>query len=396
MEMKNKKKDMKKTILALTMLACAISMAAMSNSEVSNQWRQKTITVKDGGQAPHVVALLRAFHQALPTWVVGEVLKQADNPAPGTRVDGTASIFDAEDDYRILIDRRNGYVDLESETDIDQMAACVWRKDNGHRIFAVTLYEQHDPVTNLLCWYDYDPATQTMTPERSPLDDFKPSWDKYEALSWTLPRKGTDFQIHEYYNVLSNPITHIYKWDRKQFKADVAQINRFEYFPSVGSTHYAMLRPGEWTHYALVDLTGEGNPVFLLGRLQGGKVLERVMLAQFKGDICQIAESSAEFGAISVYSLPPKGDNKRVAVQYRDQPGGYWYTILTGCYVQFTLSDLPNFSNASDEDTRVISVEEGYGGPDESTDILDQLGTEIYIGDQITWHPFRVIDEELP
>lgn len=387
------------------LLICTVSLLALvssnaketlSNSEINSQWRQKVITVKNGGQAPDVVTLLRAFHQALPAWVVSEVLKQADHPAQGTRIDGTAFIFDAEDDYRIMIDRRNGYVDLESETDIDQMSACVWRKDNGHRIFAVTLFEQHDPIQNLLYWYDYDPATETMKPERGPLDDFKPSCDRYEAIAWTLPMNGTDFQIHEYYNVLTNPITHIYKWDRKQFKADISQINRFEYLPSVGSTHYAMLRPGEWTHYALVDLTGEGNPVFLLGKLQGGKVLERIMMAQFKGQICQIAESSADFGAISVYSLPPKDNNKRVAVQYRDQPGGYWYTILTGCYVQFALSDLPNFSKASDEDTRIVSVEEGYGAPDETTEILSQIGEEIYIGDKITWHPFKVIDEELP
>lgn len=384
-------------IVGILTLVCSTSAQDyLSNSEINSQWRQKTITIKNGGQTPDVVTLLRAFHQALPSWVVSQVLKQADHPAQGTRVDGTASIFDAEDDYRILIDRKNGYVDMESETDISQMAACVWRKDNGHRIFAVTLFEQHDPIQNLLCWYDYDPATETMKPERSPLDDFKPSCDRYEFITWTLPMKGTDFQIHEYYNVLSYPITHIYKWDRKQFKADISKINRFEYFPSVGSNHYAMLRPDEWTHYALVDLTGEGNPVFLLGKLQEGKVLERIMMAQFKGEICQIAESSADFGAICVYSLPPKGNNKYVAVQYRDQPGGYWYTILTGCYVQFTLSDLPNFSKASDEDARIVSVEEGFGTPDETTDILNQFEEEIYIGDKITWHPFKVIEEELP
>lgn len=390
---------MRKTILTFIILTIAANMAAqdyLSNSEISSQWRQKTITVKNGGQTPDVVTLLKAFHQILPSWVVGEVLKQANHPAPTTRKSGTADIFDAEDDYRIMIDRRNGYVDLESETDINQMAACVWRKDNGHRIFAITLYEQHDPVQNLLCWYDYDPTTQTMKPERSPLDDFKPSCNRYEAIAWKLPRKGTDFQIHEYYNVLTNPITHIYKWDRKQFKADAVQINRFEFLPSVGSLHYTMLSPGDWTHYALVDLTGEGDPVFLLANLENGKVMERIMLAQFKGDICQIAESSADFGAICVYSLPPRGNNKRVAVQYRDQPGGYWYAILTGCNVHFTLSDLPNFSKASDEDTRVVSVEEGFGAPDETTDILDQIGEEIYIGDKITWHPFKVIDEDLP
>ena len=109
---------MKKTILALTMLVCAISVAAqdyLSNSEIDDQWRQKTIAVKNGGQTPDVVTLLKAFHQALPAWVVGEVLKQAAHPAKGTRQSGTASILEAEDDYRILVDRRNGYVDLASQ-----------------------------------------------------------------------------------------------------------------------------------------------------------------------------------------------------------------------------------------------------------------------------------------
>ena len=161
---------MKKTFFTLVMMVMAIGINAhefLDNADVNAQWRTKTINVKDGGQAPDVVKLLRAFNQAMPTWVVGEVLNQADHPAKGTRQSGTASIWDGEeeDDYRILIDRRNGYLDLESQTDIDQMSACVWRKENGHRIFAVSLYEQHVMPQNLLCWYDYDPKTQTMTPE---------------------------------------------------------------------------------------------------------------------------------------------------------------------------------------------------------------------------------------
>ena len=119
---------MKKTLFSLLMLAIATSMSAKtfySNSDINKQWRTKTISVKNGGQTPDVVTLLKAFHQAFPAWVVNEVLEQADHPAKGTRQSGTASIFDAEDDYRILIDRRNGYVDLSSQTDISQMEACV-------------------------------------------------------------------------------------------------------------------------------------------------------------------------------------------------------------------------------------------------------------------------------
>ena len=151
---------MRKTIISLIMLTIAANMAAQDFLNNS--------------------------------WVVGEVLKQADHPAKGTRQSGTASIWDGkeDDDYRILIDKKNGYVDLESETDINQMMACVWRKANGHRIFAVSLYEQHEMPQNLLCWYDYDPATQMMKPERSPLDDFKPV-SPGATVTWDLPMKGS-------------------------------------------------------------------------------------------------------------------------------------------------------------------------------------------------------------
>ena len=68
---------MRKTIFTLLMLAVAIGMSAhelLSNAEVDAQWRTKTISVKNGGQSPNVVMLLKAFNKALPTWVVGEVL----------------------------------------------------------------------------------------------------------------------------------------------------------------------------------------------------------------------------------------------------------------------------------------------------------------------------------
>ena len=145
-------------------LICMISMLAvgvggmkaqvMDNADVNARWSKTTINVKNGGQAPDVEKLLRAFNEAMPTWVVREVLKQTDHPAKGTRQSGTASIWDGkdEDDFRILIDKKNGYADLASQTDVDQMSACMWRKDNGHRIFAVSLYEQHVMPQHLLCW----------------------------------------------------------------------------------------------------------------------------------------------------------------------------------------------------------------------------------------------------
>ena len=183
---------MKKILLPILMLMFTISLSAqnfLSNSEVSETFRTKTITVKNGGQSPDVVTLLQAFHQALPTWVVGEVMKQYKNPKPGTKRNGSALFYEDhnDDDFYITIDPKNGYVCFSSQTDVDQMTACVWRRTNGHRVFAISLYEQHDPVQNLLCWFDYDPATQTMKAERSPMDNYKNKFQTI-AVSWALPQ----------------------------------------------------------------------------------------------------------------------------------------------------------------------------------------------------------------
>jgi len=388
---------MKRILISLIVLLACASMAAQtynSNSEIDKKWRQKSISVNGGGQSPDVVTLLKAFHQALPSWVVGEVLKQAEHPSKDTRKSGTASILDTEDDYRILIDRKSGYVDLSSETDISQMEACVWRKDNGHRIFALSLYEQHDPIQNLLCWYDYDPTTQTMKPERSPLDDFKPAVPSAQ-LGWSLPRKGTDFTIAEYYPGLP-AITHVYHWDRRQFHKGDTRMPNFEFMPSASSTHAEAAGHcyHVWSHYALVDLTGEGSPVLLLEERKDEKMVERNMLADYKGNLCVIATQNTDGEKMNVYQLPQRKNNKRVAVQHRDMAGGYYYTILTGNNVMFTVSDLPNFSKASDEDTRVVSVEEGFGSDDETTDIIDQLGEWINLPDMLTWRRVTITDEE--
>ena len=220
---------MKKLLLIVIVLAVTINMAAQeykSNSDVNSEWRNKPVVVKNGGATPNVVTLLRAFHQAMPTWVVGEVLKQNDKPGKGTRKSGSAMIWedDSEGDYRILIDTKNGYADLSSMTDIDQMSCCVWRKTNGHRIFAVSLYEQHDPVQHLLCWYDYDPQTQTMTAAKSPMDHYKKPFGRMD-IGWSLPMQGTDFIIREYCPFPDVSLTQIYKWDGMEHRYSKAQIS---------------------------------------------------------------------------------------------------------------------------------------------------------------------------
>ena len=386
-------------IVLIAFIGSNSAQNTLDNSEVNSLWRTKKLSVKNGGQTPDVVTLLRAFHQALPTWAVSQVLKQADHPAKGTRQSGTAAIWDGEeeDDYRILIDRRNGYADLASQTDIDQTAASVWRKDNGHRIFALSLFQQHGNPQNVLCWYDYDPQTQTMTPEKSPLDDFKPS-AKGAFVAYELPMTGTDFNIIEYYPSLP-AITHVYKWNRKQFLYNGVQMPDFEYrlAPDSKSTTRISESGYAFSHYCLIDPTDSGSPMMAFCNFVEGEIGDLMLIGEFKGNHVALGQKTRDGEKVNLFYAPEaQNGNQQVAVVHRDMAGGLWYNILLGNLVQYVVCDLPNFANP--DEGRTVKITAGFGSDDETTEIINLLGDWIDLSKLCRWSTVDIQEgeEEMP
>lgn len=381
-------------VSAATLTVAENNASTLSNSDVNDLWRTKTISVKGGGQAPDVVTLLKAFHQALPTWAVGKVLKQNDHPAKGTRRDGTALIHESLDDYRILIDLRNGYVDLASQTDIDQMEACVWRRSNGHRIFAVSLYEQHDPVQHLLCWYDYDPKTETMKAERSPIDNYQKPFKNMD-FGWTLPMKGTDFEIHEYYPSLMPIVNRIYKWDGSQHHYDHAQLSDFR---------YQDFAEGEWQQasgqgfkqFALASLDGNANPVLCLRKSLEPSEQEMVVFSSFKSDMQTVAINDEVNSINGFYRVKPEDDAPWTAddiVAYTsDFEHTHYFAVLQEGRIGYYAIDEPNYDDEGNQlgyMPRII----GYGSKDESIHII-----HASIAEKLTltpnWEKIEWVEEE--
>ena len=177
----------------------------VSMVKVGKKWAQQSIKVRGGGQKPDIVTLTKAFNSVWKVDVVSEVLQLAKNPAFTRKTD-------AEYDLEIIVDRPNGYICVDNGgTDGEYMESCVWRRTNGHRLFAIVLGDPTDPEIELVCFYDYNPATETLTPEQSPADTFQP---KSEFYSYALPRIGKDFAIVEY--MLSDDdfdIKHVYSFD---------------------------------------------------------------------------------------------------------------------------------------------------------------------------------------
>ena len=158
-----------RTFCLAALVLCTLTAMAeenyVGNSDINAQWRKREIKVKGGSKAPSIMTLLKAFQGAMPTWSVGKVIKH------GTQTPDGEQYQDAEE-WSVLVDRKQGYADLSSDTDCNQVQACLWRKKDGHRFFAVSLYEQHTMPQHVLCWYDYNPDTETLTPEESPVDAF--------------------------------------------------------------------------------------------------------------------------------------------------------------------------------------------------------------------------------
>ena len=180
----------------------------MDMVEVGRGWASRPIKVPNGGKAPNIVTLMKAFNAVWHVYVVEGVLNCAKDP-------NFTKAVDKEYDSTTIVDRKNGYMCEDSGgTDGDYMEACVWRRDNGHRLLAVVLGGACDPDIMVVCFYDYDPATQTLTPEESPADTFKGTGSEY--VSYTLPQKGKDLIITEYL-VGEGGLKYVYTWDGMKF-----------------------------------------------------------------------------------------------------------------------------------------------------------------------------------
>ena len=365
-----------KTIRTILTLVCALAMTAasaaepLSNSEVDARWRKTAIKVAGGGASPNVVTLLKAFHQALPTWVVGEVLDQNDHPAKGTKRNGSTLILasDEEDEMTIIIDPGNGYAEYSALTDVDQMSCCVWRRTNGHRIFAVSLYEQHDPVQHLLCWYDYDPQTQTMKAEQSPIDKYKKPFKDLE-IGWSLPRKGTDFVIHEYYLFPDEAnVDRVYSWDGMEHHFEKMTIGDFE-FQYFGEDEWLKASEQGFTEMDIVDFDNSGHPVLCMKKEDDNWLA----FGEFKGKMQTLAVNDEMNLLQGIFHVTPEQDapwtEKDVVAVTRDFMHNTYYAVFQNGGIGYFVTDTPE----EDDEGNVIGYTpkiKGYGAKDESIHII--------------------------
>ena len=236
------------TILLVSISALTVSAQNyVTIDQISDGWDKKTISgVKDGS----ILSLVKAFNDTWHNRPTTDLLK---NPVSN----------DGDGDYNIVVDSPNGYVSaFELGDDGESFSACVWKRNNGHRLFAFVFQKMHGlSISQIILFYDYDPDEGTLIPEYNELSKFTPSFnDSYHPITYLLPRKGKDIVVNEYFMNWYSSIRHIYKWDGMELYYHSVEIEKFDVIRKEYDEMYDAFEDSDFTKYILYDFDEDGNP----------------------------------------------------------------------------------------------------------------------------------------
>lgn len=216
---------------------------------IRNGWEKKTIT---GVKSGNIIPLLTAFNKVWPT-------------APGTAIltDGTKP--EAQDnEYHFEVDTPNGYVSANELGDYGQdLAACVWKRSNGHRLFAVRFTQSVGVFPHsIVLFYDFDAAKGTLTPESQALSAFMPAFNEadVDAVSIELPQIGKDVTVKEYIMGWYFSIKHTYTWNGMEPQWSATTIENYDKMEKMYNDTYQMENKIQFEKFALYDFDEDNNP----------------------------------------------------------------------------------------------------------------------------------------
>ena len=224
--------------------------------QVAAGWEQQTITdVKSGD----ILELFEAFHKTWPT-PTGRSIKAFSRRPPSQDDSGVWHVIDHQNGYI-------GYTDDSPDSNNDvSMYACVWRRSNGHRLLAVNIHRFEPTALDILCFYDYDAQSATLTPEKRLAKLFQPSFPGY-SYRVELPQKGKEMVIDEHFGWLS--ISHTYGWDGMKPVLRDTKIERTNMLQAMFRETYFFDTDQPLSQYALIDVDGDGMPELWLQTADG-------------------------------------------------------------------------------------------------------------------------------
>ena len=178
-----------------------------SFAAIEKNWRTTNIAVKNGGEKPTVMELLKAFNAVWRTKAAGKIITVAGDKSYYVEewYEGTSPVFVDNEDYCTAWYQ-------PGSADRERLEARTYERTNGHMLFAVRLEEKSPAPRIFCCFYDYNPKTRKLTPEDAPYKNMKRQW-KQSRLDYYLGEKFDQTVIVEERNANGQACFHHFAWD---------------------------------------------------------------------------------------------------------------------------------------------------------------------------------------
>ena len=158
-------------------------------ASIRKAWTGKTIEVDAGDVDRGIEQFAIAFCDAYPQCETNKAM--LDYLMSGKK----------DELYDVISKPRNGYARciMKVET-IHVTEMCYWNRQNDHKLFAafMSAASESGEEDNLVVFYDYDPATDVLTPEPELTNMIERRVKGYDSFAVDLPDEGKDIIIHAY------------------------------------------------------------------------------------------------------------------------------------------------------------------------------------------------------
>lgn len=360
---------MKKYILCLCiglmMFSCNESDKPEVNvDQIKDAWL--TTPIKKVKSAD-VLGMVQAFQKQWPTRMGRELFEDLKLP-------------EDEKQFVTEVDKENGFVsywDGREDPDSERMEARVWPRSNGHQLFGINLFEPNTEHQSLLAFYDYDPATKTLTPESNPAVEFVSDYPDGEVWYECYP-ENSDFVVYEYFGNWYGALRHVYPWDGMNFGEPETEFEGISTIMDEYKDSYEVYEMEDFDKYALIDIDKDGQPELWLSTNDEENQV-----------VCSIVEGEVVLLA---------GQDYKRHLMFYDGVVGDAGGCGTGCYYshyvklnnsapEFTFGDMQLFNFRTDDMDHEYSKGEELLTQQEGEDMLDSFGD--LVEPEVKWFPWK-------
>ncbi|MBP5743192.1 MAG: hypothetical protein J6W49_07135 [Paludibacteraceae bacterium] len=161
------------------------------------KWTRHPLLVENEGRKAKVLDFAMAFcsryQKYMPNAAMADFIKRE------SKADRVWDMERCERGYYVDYNPHNDYVKCDLGWLGFYTEVCSWQRTNGHSLVGVVMLLGQDGERNIhaLLFYDYDPETRIMTPDKKTFKEVRKMIRKQRGVVFPeLPKEGKDINVH--------------------------------------------------------------------------------------------------------------------------------------------------------------------------------------------------------